>query len=72
MQRATGGTEGQEAQTAPNARAQRMRTGRSMCTLQALTDKSQLVLSTCSTISMVESAYRQFMPENLPALRLLA
>lgn len=57
---------------APNANAQSRRTGKSMYTLWALADKSQLVLSACITISMVESAYRQFMLENFPVLKVLA
>lgn len=64
MQRATERTEGQEAQTASNAHAQSIGMSVSMCTLQAPTEKSQLFLCACSTISMVESAYRQFMAAN--------
>lgn len=67
-----GRTEGQGAQMIPNAHAQSSRTGKSTCTLQALTDKSQLVLSVHSTISTVKSTYRQFMPEKQRPLRLLA
>lgn len=64
MQRATERTEEKEAQTASNAHAQSTRTSGSMCSLQAQTEKSQLFLCACSTISMVESAYRQLMTEN--------